>query len=474
MNYYLVLGMATAVYVVLGTAIWYRTRSLAFIAGLAFIYYWTLWGGWLIVYDLRGGESGMEYSYFYHKLFPVHLDSDYLTTLLLFSFFVVLIEVTVLLVAKPGDTQIPGRPIRICHKKMLFIATISGAVAYIIIRRSLGAAASLGVSAYQFVPVDPSISRFFSIHQILDRMCLFTTMIGLAVCFSGKKAKYIVGQQGLGYKVLYLAVLGGVFLMNLSIGNRRDLLANFLISVFFYLANAPKPKKLVLTLGSAAIMAAVGIVGLTRGVSVMGTLGNLGASGTALSAVTTLVKSNEPFAAHMSMYGVLHKNVPLTYGSSMVAFALSSIPRAVWVNRPPDIYTYYAGQVGAIEGQGYTIHHATGWYLNFGAAGIALGAVLLGWVWGSRWTKFQEFGEARTYWSRIFRVIAFWTFTGYISVLLRAGPEGYKTILVENFLVPTCIVGFAGSRLVLRLNRPRWVFGDKAVTAEQAGSQAAF
>jgi len=35
--------------------------------------------------------------------------------------------------------------------------------------------------------------------------------------------------------------------------------------------------------------------------------------------------------------------------------------------------------VGAIQNQGYSLHHATGWYLNFGYFGVALGAVVMAW-----------------------------------------------------------------------------------------------
>lgn len=466
MSYYIILGVATALFLLLGGAIWFRTRCLAFLLGLLFIYYWTLWGGWFIVYDLRGGNSGMQYSYFYYKLFPVHLDADYLSTLILFSVFVVVVEVTVLFCTRGSVAQTPVRPIRIFHNKMLLIAFVSGLVSFLIVKNSIGVAPSLGFSAYQYVRVDPSISRFFTLHQVLNRICLFTTMMGLAVCLSGPAAKYIVGQRNPRYKVLYLLVLAALFLMNLSLGDRHDLVANFFVGVFFYLANATKPHKMALALSCLVAFFAVGAVGLTRGVSVVDTLRNFRISETAASSIATYVKSNEPFAAHMSMYGSLHKHVELTYGSSFVSLLVSVVPRAIWLDRPADIYVYYSTQVGAVEGQGYTIHHATGWYLNFGTAGVVLGAVLFGWVWGSRWKKFQQIAGARSYWTQILRVIAFWTFTASVSVMLRSGPEGYKTVLLEEFLIPTLILGFAGSKLVLRWNRPTWVFGEKPVVGE--------
>ena len=69
----------------------------------------------------------------------------------------------------------------------------------------------------------------------------------------------------------------------------------------------------------------------------------------------------------------------LMYG--LLSMLASVIPRFAWPSRPPDIYLHYADSIGVAEGQGFTIHHATGWYLNFGVLGILVGALLWGWVW---------------------------------------------------------------------------------------------
>jgi hypothetical protein len=465
MSYYAILSVATLLFFLLGGAIWARTKSIAFVLGLGLIYYWTLWGSWFIVYDLSGGNSGMQYSYFYHKLFPVHLDSDYFWTLILYSTFIVFVEIALLFSTKKSIAQLPARPIRIFHGKMLFIATIAGLVSFLIVRDSFNTAASLGLSGYQFVRNDPSISRFFTLHQLFNRICLFTTMMGLAVYFSGRSAKYIVGHGKPRHLSIYLAVLSGIFLMNLMLGDRHDLVGSLLTSGLFYLVNAPKPKTATLLIGGTTAILAVGLVGLTRGVAVSTAVSSMGVSNAAFSSIATFAMSNEPFAAHMSMYGSLHKNIDLTYGSSLIAFFSSAIPRVIWLDRPPDIYSYYAAQVGAIEGQGYTIHHATGWYLNFGTPGVVFGALLLGWSWGTTWSRFQQVGQAGSYWGVIFRVIAYWTFTASISGLLRAGPEAYKGVLLEAFLIPTLIIGMAGSKLVLRFNRPRLLFGEDSLIA---------
>jgi hypothetical protein len=295
--------------------------------------------------------------------------------------------------------------------------------------------------------------------------------MGLTISFSGPTAKYIVGHGKSTHRALYLIVLSGIFFMNLRLGFRHYMVVSFLTSTLFYLVNARRLKTITLVVAWSTVLLAVGIVGLTRGASLSETVRGMGSiSKAAVAPLGTYVVSNEPFAAHISMYGILHKNIALTYGSSVIAFLTSAIPRGLWLNRPEEIYAYYAFQVGAAEGQGYTIHHATGWYLNFGTLGVAIGALLLGWIWGTLWTRFQQVARVRSYWGRIFRVIAFWSFTASISLVLRSGPEVYKTVLVEVFLIPTLILGVAGSRLVLQFNRPRLLFGEDSLPTVRQGT----
>ncbi len=74
------------------------------------------------------------------------------------------------------------------------------------------------------------------------------------------------------------------------------------------------------------------------------------------------------------LYGVLADEAEPRFGYSLYSLACSVVSRAVlWPDRPADIYNYYADSVGAIQNQGYSVHHATGWYLNFGYRGRGAG-----------------------------------------------------------------------------------------------------
>src|SRR5262249_883634 len=94
-----------------------------------------------------------------------------------------------------------------------------------------------------------------------------------------------------------------------------------------------------------------------------------------------IVSSNEAYAAHFSLYGVLAFDVEPKFGYSLYSLACAVIPRLLWPDRPRDIYLYYSESVGTIQNQGYSIHHATGWYLNFGYLGVPIGGIVLGLIW---------------------------------------------------------------------------------------------
>ena len=64
--------------------------------GAGALYYWTLYGAWYIVIDKTGGFSGKNYHYLEYKLFPIALDGDYMLTLALYSGFMILVLLTLL------------------------------------------------------------------------------------------------------------------------------------------------------------------------------------------------------------------------------------------------------------------------------------------------------------------------------------------------------------------------------------------
>ncbi|HKE58231.1 MAG TPA: hypothetical protein VKB46_16075, partial [Pyrinomonadaceae bacterium] len=337
MEHLLVLSVATIVIGLLSFLVWRKTKSVAFMVGFLFLYFWSLYGAWFTITDDLRDEKGERYQYLFFKLFPIYLDPDYLWTLVLYALFIVIIQLTVFYLARlPHEEVLPVRKLKLSHMKIVWIAGFSGLLSFLIVRPSLAAAAEMSASGYAYVREGNNAIPLFTLHQILNRVALIPLMIGLAVFFGGEKNKYIVGKRSVIAFLGYLAVLAGMVLLCVILGNRNELVFAFAAGGLFYLANTEKPNKWILAgIGAAGLLALVVVKLFRDGIfSGAGNLSSIGSQG-----MTELIKSNEAFAAHFSLYGSIHKEVPFTYGSSFVSLFLSVVPRSFWPDRPDDIYS---------------------------------------------------------------------------------------------------------------------------------------
>jgi hypothetical protein len=460
MEHLAVLTIATLLIALLSLLVWRKTKSVAFMIGFAFLYFWTLYGAWFTITDNLKKEKGEVYQYLFFKLFPIYLDDDYLWTLVIYSLFFLVIQLTVLYFAKPPQQLVPERPLRLAHLKIIWISGLSALLSFLIIRPSLAAAAELSASGYGYVREGSGAIPLYTLHQLLDRVALIPLMIGLAVFFGGPDNKYIVGKRSVIALIGYVGVLTGMVILCMVLGNRNELVFAFTTGGLFYLANTRKPNKLILTGIAAAGLVALTVVKLFRDGIFSGS-GGLKTIG--FQAFMETIKSNEAFAAHFSLYGAIHKAVPFTYGSSFAALFLSVVPHDFWPGRPDDIYTYYAEQVQAIDDQGYSIHHATGWYLNFGVPGVLFGAFLLAWIWVRLFNAFNKPDKNAPFPYRVFTTVCFWTFTSALPMVIRAGPEAYKNVIIQAFLIPVIVVMIASLKIVVNAQGPAVIVDHKPV-----------
>jgi hypothetical protein len=221
----------------------------------------------------------------------------------------------------------------------------------------------------------------------------------------------------------------------------------------FYLVNAPRARRLLLGgIGLLGVLG-LGLIDLVRSAPIAAVRDESVDAGVG-GALARVLSSNEAYGAHFSLYGILRYDVPLTYGSSFVSLAAAAVPRAFGFPRPEGIYTDYARGVRAIDDQQYSIHHAAGWYLNFGFPGVVLGGVLLGALWAWLYRVFLTSLRWRGVFARAFAVLAFWTFSVGMPRIVRAGPEVYKSIVIELLLIPSALIGLASMRMDLGVVRP--------------------
>lgn len=440
--FYLLLTVSTVAIIVLAAMIWKKTRAVGFMIGIGFLYIWSLYGAWSIVVDGLGGNSGKHYHYLFQRLFVITLDDFYFKSIVLYALFIISVEVIVLWFAKPRSASVSQETaITISHSRVIVFSFGAGILSYLIIRPALSLAAAMHLSGY-IVTRGPDASEFFSIHQVMNRAALVPLSLGFTTLCSGVKPRLIGGRGAGGMAaVLYLIGLVSMFIFCLILGNKNELFYSAVLSILFYLANCRKPRLFLLFGSGIAMFIALAIIDHTRGMTAADFINSFTKSDIGNS-VQFLATSDEAFGAHFSMYGALKFEVPLTYGSSLVSLAASAIPRILWPSRPADIYLHYANYVGAAGGQGYSIHQATGWYLNFGTLGVFMGAFVWGWLWAALYNV--SFAEKRGSLMRNLSCsLLFFTFTANIPNLVRAGPEGYKGVAVDAFLIPVGVLYLA-------------------------------
>ncbi len=153
--------------------------------------------------------------------------------------------------------------------------------------------------------------------------------------------------------------------------------------------------------------------------------------------VVNIVFSNEMFAGHFSMYGVVKKKVETKWGFSFKNLMYSFIPSIVIKERPMDSYTYYSQQMNFKGKQGFTINHITAWYLNASYFGLIIGPFFLSLLLLFPLYLSNKF-KSPVY--QLFAIIALCSITAFGSMLIRSGPEAFKAVLYESILIPIFIV----------------------------------
>lgn len=456
MIYYLVLTISTIIIAILTFSIWWKTKTMSFLVGSILIYYWTLYGSWIIVTDKINGYSQEGYVYLEKKLFPIYLGSDYLFSIIIYSIFMIIILGTIFIFTTNYKHKNQCEPIYISHKLILSLSVTLMLLSYLIIMEDIKTASSMNVSAYMVTRGGLGhTTSLYTLHQLFIRAAMLPSMVGLVILLSGKKPRLMVSEFKIFYLVSYLFLLGTIFSFVMLIGNRNELVFSLIAAALLYFANAQKPKILLITAFCFFVFIGISIIAGLRGLPIDELLIAL-ANYDLIDLLTTIfsMKANtEAFAAHFSMYGALLYNIPPTFGSSLLSLAASIIPRFFWTNRPPDIYSYYVENVGALEGQGYTIHYATAWFLNFGVIGVVIGAIIIGLIWSASYNLYNQLPNYKSRWLRVLAILAPWLFVAFIPTLIRGGPEGFKGLFFEAYFIPVIIFIFASYKYEFKITK---------------------
>jgi hypothetical protein len=381
-----------------------------------------------------------RYQYLERKMFPISLDNDYLLSLCLYAAFIIAAQITLLMMV-PHAKERPLPHLLLRHEPILVLTLVAGIASVLLIREELGAAWATHTSAYIYTRRNPS--QWFTLHQVLNRAALLPSAIGLATLLTGSRNRYFVNVKRSYTLWGYAAVLGGMCAFTFLLGNKNEVLAALVAGVLAYVGGVVRPNW-----WKAAAAFGMGIWFLfsidyfrSFAISDLASALTTESDATNVSEVTRFVtSSNESYAAHFSMYGVLSRHVEPRFGYSFYSLLCSVIPRIIWPARPDDIYIYYAESVGTVQNQGYSLHHATGWYLNFGMFGVLMGGIAMGLVWALCINARRRIRMRTRLPFRLFAIVAPWFFAACLPPMLRAGPEAYKGLIVEGALIPVGVL----------------------------------
>jgi len=456
-QFYLVLLLCTALIGWLAKKMWQQTNNYSIILGVFALYYWSLSGAWFLVWDAYHNNSaqtiGLHYYYIFEKMFVVHADSYYMQSILYYSLFIILLQVAFLF-SGSGNREIKitaNGPVklRINHNRLILISLLALIVSFVCIYPDVKYAISNNKSFYYVVR--HSLNKWYTIHQLLNLIASFSVLFGFTLLLIGNNNKYFHSAAAKGNIIIkYIISIILVLSYLLLLGNKHELLFCGIFTAIVYISFSQK----INWIRYFALIAVIAIP-LTLNDSVrryppavlryflMGDTEHPEPPHGDMSILSSVVFSNEMFFAHVSMYGSIAQHLPPTMGSSLINLLSSAIPRAIYDKRPDDIYTYYVKSLQLPPGQGYTIHHATAWYLNFGIAGVILGALLLGWLWKFSWKSYCNFDNQSRLFLRIIALIAFASFVSFLPLLIRNGPEAYKALVFEGILLPAFVIWLA-------------------------------
>ncbi len=441
-------------------ALYRRSGDVLYPVGGVLLYLWTFFGAWGFIADslsgFQGYRIGLGYYYYMESMMPFVLDDHYVLGLLAYALFA-----TALLAAlwwsrvrapRPGPI-----PVRISHPVLMVLGLVCMGFSITTVLPELRAAWRDDVSFDSMIRHHPG--RWYALHGILNEAATCCLLFGYAIKLVSTHTRSLFSDDASRWPLIAYPITLLILGLYLSlIGDRHALFSGGILALCYVIGRAGTGAWRTAFLLVAVTVGCLFLGGWVRGFSArerksvvaqhpeegpfrvpaiahvprhpQGLLARGGNS----------VLSNEFFAAHFSMYAVLAKDMPIKPFISFKYLAGSVVPSFIRSERPPSSYDHYAAEGHFDTKTGYTIHHATAWYLNFGWVGVALGGLVLGGIWGGLHQLRQRMsGRRADAWAALLPYL----FIGFLPMLLRAGPEGYRALVVEGFGVPLVVLGLA-------------------------------
>ena len=459
-------------------------KDFTLVISTFFIYYFTFGGALIFPIDeytgFKGVEIGLHYLPIFDKLFVVTFNWDYILSIVAYLIFILTFQYSYIYLQKRFSISIDAgnsvEPISIMELRVnpyivLLLSFSLICFSIFIMRRELSFAIFNEKSIYLITRANTN--PLYTIHQLANEFCVLIPFMAYSFCIvKSKYFQFKISDSKWAVQIIFITcIISSVYIAFL--GNRREILSGiivclliafnniklidtkkvfyiFLIVLGLFLANdffrstiiprylngilKPKvDKELEFKKDEEEFYTSSKYTKIQKGKQIMG----------------SFLFSNELFYAHFSMYGAIHNKIPITYGSSFKYLASSIIPRAIYPNRPPDIYSHYAKSVNAVPGQLYTMHHATAWYLNFGWIGLVIGACVLALIFSSAFYLRKRLVKSDNVFISYLLFLLPILLSSQIVTFITAGPEAYKSMLLEGIVIPIFLLWLCTKKIIV-------------------------
>lgn len=454
--------------------IWLLNKDFTIPISIFFIYYFTLGGAIIFPLDaysgFKGAEIGLHYLPMFERLFIVCFDFNYFIACLYYVLFILAFQYSFIYFMKKSNFKSElisdsrnSKVIIINTGLVLFISMTLILISFYLLRDEIFYAIANEKSIY--LTTRANSNTYYTLHQLANEFSVILPFIVYAFAIlKNNKFNIKIKQNKFSFAVLLIScIISSLYIGFL--GNRREILSGIVICTLISLNEYKNINYKRLATIFTIVIAIFLMNNFFRSTAIPVTINKLShpsynesikfkteeshneESGIQKSkaAIGSFIFSNELFYAHFSMYGVLDKKVPITYGSSMVYLISSLIPRSIYTNRPPDVYTYYAKSVNAVPGQIYTIHHATAWYLNFGILGIFLGAIILAAIFAFAFKLNRVNFKSENKYVTYLKFLMPFLICSQIVTFITAGPEAYKAMIIEGVCIPVFLIGICST-----------------------------
>jgi hypothetical protein len=413
----------------IGYANWRKFGGVEHLFIAVALYYYSLFGAWKILWIKANGGLSEALDHLELSLTPVQINDDYVVTLAIYGLFNVALLTGIWISARPSWSARPNIPVshsfHLSEVRLVAIAFCALAMSILALQSEIAEALQSGTPIYLFTRAEGG--QWFTAHQLLNR-------VGLAAMACAWPTVILGNHQRSRAAVFLLVICTIVWVGYLGLlGNRNELVVAVSGGMFFLAIQSKKMKVLrVVMLGVSAFV-------ILRMIEYLRAIPTDEFATRALEAIfdpefwdpTNVATGSESMAAHLSLYGVIARDIPFTFGSSLIYLIESLIPFYPAANRVTDSYQIYAHSLGAPDGQGFNIHFAAGAYLNGGLTGVFVGVILLIVI-----ATIVRSVCSRLYLNARFRSAALFSYSMFFALLpfsMRGGPEGLKGLVFEGF-----------------------------------------